>query len=81
MENESFSIYPNPAKKSLFLKAKNGFNSHSNISIIDILGKEIYQYKAINTELEIDISKLINGIYFVKMSDEKGVFTQKFIKE
>ena len=58
---------------------KNGFNTHSNISITDVLGKEIYQLNAVNAELEIDISKLMNGIYFVKLSDENGVFTQKFI--
>ena len=81
IENESFSIYPNPAKTSLFIKAKNGFNPYSTIIITDVLGKEIYQINAINAELEIDISKLTNGIYFVKLNNEKGVFTQKFIKE
>ncbi len=81
IENESFSIYPNPAKNSIFINLKNGFNTHSNISITDVLGKEIYQLNAVNAELEIDISKLMNGIYFVKLSDEKGIFTQKFIKE
>jgi hypothetical protein len=81
IENESFSMYPNPAKNTLFIKAKNGFNTHSTIIITDVLGKEIYQFNAINAELEIDISKLTNGIYFVKLSDEKGIFTQKFIKE
>jgi hypothetical protein len=81
IENESFSIYPNPAKNSLFIKAKNGFNTLSTIIITDVLGKEIYQFNAVNAELEIDISKLMNGIYIVKLSDEKEIFTQKFIKE
>lgn len=60
---------------------KNGFNIHSNISIIDVLGKEIYKTNAVNAELEIDISKLMNRIYFVKLNNEKGIFSQKFIKE
>ncbi len=81
IENESFSMYPNPAKNTLFIKAKNGFNTHSTIIITDILGKEIQQFTATNAEMEIDISKLLNGVYFVKLSDEKGIFTQKFIKE
>ncbi|MFZ4797428.1 MAG: T9SS type A sorting domain-containing protein [Bacteroidia bacterium] len=81
IQNESFSIYPNPAKNSLFINLKNRFNTHSTISIIDILGKEIYQFTPTNAEMEIDISKLLNGVYFVKLSDEKGLFTQKFIKE
>ena len=78
IQNESFSIYPNPAKNSLFINSKSGFNTHSNISITDVLGKEIQQFTATNAEMEIDISKLINGVYFVKLSDE---ITQKFIKE
>lgn len=74
-------MYPNPAKNSIFINMKKRFNNHSNISITDVLGKEIYQFIAVNAELEIDISKLMNGIYFIKLNDEKGIFTQKFIKE
>jgi len=81
IENETFSIYPNPPKNSLFINLKNGFNIHSTIAITDVLGKEIYQFTPTNAEMEIDISKLLNGIYFVKLSNVKGIFTHKFIKE
>ncbi|MFZ4797427.1 MAG: T9SS type A sorting domain-containing protein [Bacteroidia bacterium] len=81
IKNETFNIYPNPAKNSLFIKSKNDFNSKSIITVSNILGKEIYQFTPTNAEMEMDISKLTNGVYFVKLSNEKGIFIQKFIKE
>ena len=74
-------MYPNPAKNIIYINLRKDFNTLSNILITDVLGKEIYKFTPTNDEMEIDISKLSDGIYFVKLSSEKGIFTQKFIKE
>jgi hypothetical protein len=47
-------------------------------SIVDLLGKVIID-NAVYSGL-IDISNLDNGIYFVRLNDEKNTTTLKFIK-
>lgn len=69
------SIYPNPAKNLIQI---NSANLKLTAEIIDIQGKLILT----STNSTIDISKLANGIYFVKITDDS--YTQsifKFIKE
>lgn len=77
IDNELFSvkIFPNPTKSILNFE---GFYTPSiNISIIDILGKQVLEKTLINGE-SIDVSQLMNGVYSIKINNE---FASKFIKE
>lgn len=68
------SIYPNPVKDVLNIKGESGA-----ISILDMNGRTIY--KAEHNELStIDLSNVNSGVYFVKVENEKGSFTEKIIK-
>jgi hypothetical protein len=54
---------------------------NATISIIDLLGKTIYQTKkeSINGTLEIPVS-LTKGIYLITIENEKGSVTKKIVK-
>jgi len=74
-----FSVYPNPAQNQLKLMLPNQFSESATIQIINSLGQLVYQNQ-LPSSLEVDISNLSNGIYFVKVSDGNQSTTKKVSK-
>ena len=72
----NINIYPNPATNTLFI---NNLPENSNIKIYDVLGNEVIIQQ--NSSNSFSISNLQNGIYVLKVENENGVFTKKFIKQ
>ena len=72
----AFSIYPNPATTVLNVNAE-GFNT---IEIVNLLGQTVYTANT-TSNMQINVSELNNGVYFVRMNGENGTATQKFIKK
>ena len=71
-------VYPNPAKNKLKIENVKNIKIES-ISIIDFTGKKIKQFEPKKTHL--DISGITSGIYFLKISYEKGEINKKIIIE
>lgn len=72
----SFSIFPNPATTVLNVNAE-GYNT---LEIVNLLGQTVYTANA-TSNMQINVSNLNNGVYFVRMNGENGTATQKFIKK
>ena len=49
-------------------------NSEATISVVDVLGRNIYNHTATENNHKIEIEK--TGIYFVKVTTEKGTFVK-----
>jgi hypothetical protein len=76
--DESVSVYPNPARGSITIKAV------SNISaadVYDLSGRLVQAKLSSGNEVKMDVSALGAGVYFVKVSTQKGTATQKMILE
>ena len=77
--NYKLRVYPNPTTGEFTIN--NEQLTIHNIEIIDIYGKKVFEQKAEGRkQKEINISELKAGIYFVKITTEKGIGTQKIIK-
>jgi len=76
-ENISFTseVYPNPAGESLTVKELNGKESH-----ITIRGVNGATYFNTSTNGTIDISHLVEGIYFLDYKVDESYKSLKFIK-
>jgi len=70
-------IYPNPTSNTLIIS---NLKKSSEISIFDINGKIVITQNAIKLP-KIDVSSLAKGLYFVRIKDDNGISTTKFIKE
>ena len=70
-------IFPNPTSKTLNINSSESF-SNIESTIFDVSGKSVSYY---SNQINIDVSKLNSGIYFIKVTTDKGEFSQKFIKE
>lgn len=74
---ENLKMYPNPAKNNLFIET--ALNSDINVSVVDMLGKEVVNAKVVNNT--VNISNLTSGIYIVKITEEGKTSTKKLIIE
>ncbi len=72
-KENTISIYPNPAKTMLTIE-----NATEDVQIFDITGRVVMNIDNKETNmLQINISHLSKGMYFVKV----GNYTTKFVKE
>ena len=78
--NPTFSMAPNPATNVLKLAASADFVEGSLIVFYNILGQKVLSV-TFNEQSQIDISNLVNGIYFVQITSKNGFSaTQKLVK-
>ncbi len=71
----AFSMYPNPAAESIYLKTE---SSILQTSLIDALGKEQAAFP--DHENRLDIRHLKPGLYWLKVQTKDGVSVQKVVK-
>lgn len=70
IEEMEFSLFPNPAENQVKVSSQSKFNQ---FELIDLSGKIVQSNMIVPTNsLLIDLSELINGVYFVKVSDLNG---------
>lgn len=71
-----FTIYPNPAKDFINISS----TQNSEIIIRDISGKIVTNFYTIENNTKINVNNYISGVYIVEIKNQKGIFTDKFIK-
>ena len=79
--NTKFEIFPNPAIESFFIKNEQGKESFYHLEILNMRGEivlEKLQYIHSEEVVELSISSLVSGIYFLKISNDQ-VFSVKKI--
>lgn len=80
--NELVSVSPNPASSDINVYFSNEIKEKTNVTIIDIIGKEIINKEFIEgTKTSISIYELTSGIYFIKIQQGKNIAVKKFIKQ
>lgn len=73
-----FEIYPNPVKDVLYLRATEKINQ---IHIYNMLGQEVKRILPSASSIEINLSNLPNGAYFIKAQIGMHNGTYKIIKQ
>lgn len=77
--NESFSLYPNPASNVLNIKTKNDLTMQS-AQVYDLNGRMIFE-SAVTNEA-VNVEQLASGTYILLLRDTNGKdYSQKFLKE
>jgi glucosylceramidase len=81
--NSGLSVYPNPATN--YLRINSEHIGDADISIYTITGSLVLQSRFKNqvaaTDTMINITSLQEGLYIVKIADEKGIYYRKIVKE
>lgn len=76
--NNDMEIFPNPARNKITIKSSTSFKGAS-YRITDQSGKKIMEGILTNTITSIDIARLPEGIYFVKINDGVEEYVEKII--
>lgn len=63
-------VYPNPNNGTLYLINNTLSQEENQIQIINAMGQTVYTETTTNNRKAIDLSKLNNGVYFVKISSD-----------
>ena len=81
LNNAELKVYPNPANNNIYINFKNNtINPLYNISVTDILGKELkHLVIESKTLITINTSDLADGLYFINVTDKDFSTTQKLI--
>jgi hypothetical protein len=81
--NDFVNIAPNPAKDFLNFGLQISTETKVAIEIIDIAGRTLIEKNATSGEVDnysLDISKLKNGVYFLKLTTDEQTTFNRFIK-
>jgi hypothetical protein len=73
----SFLITPNPAKDKIIIKTE----SDGQLSILNLSGQQIIRCQLTEPATVIDINRLANGVYFVKLSNASTIAVKKLVKQ
>lgn len=76
---KAYQITPNPATENTVLILPEG-TTRAEVTIYDILGKQVLRQKIETQFTNLPVSNLKNGIYLVQINDGSSITTQKLIK-
>jgi hypothetical protein len=82
--SQVFSIYPNPVDKVFSMQINNNYTGAMNVQIVNLAGMIVKQYKLSKalpmSQVNLSVSELPTGTYFVKVQIGKWNDTRKLIK-
>lgn len=77
-KDNSISIYPNPTNSTVNINSNNTIKS---VQLYDVQGRLLLTKLINETNSSIDITDKSIGIYFLKITSDKGIKVEKVIKE
>jgi hypothetical protein len=76
-DNPLVKIYPNPVQNKLHIDIS---GNAGMFEAYDITGKTVLQKEILDNNTTIDVSGLVNGIYFARVWSNNQLFTEKIVK-
>ena len=82
LDNSDISVYPNPADNRLSVKIANNAQEIENIIIYNAVGSQVMtiEKSAISEKLQINVSDLKSGVFYMQLRSESGMVSKKFVK-
>lgn len=77
-QDNSVKVYPNPSKGIVTVSADSTLTS---VALYDLQGRLLYTAMPNHTETILNIADRAAGVYFIKVTSEKGSKVEKIIKE
>ena len=82
MEETMIQVYPNPAKDLLTISVGDAIQSKPlSVSIVDVMGRVVFAETVSATEMSLDFSHLLSGVYFIQMEQDGFWGVRKFVKQ
>ena len=79
--NNTFKIFPNPAKGYCFIEKSNQLDLPYDISVYTMLGQEIYyKHGILDLQTKVDLSEFNSGLLFINIKTKNNQFNYKLLK-
>ena len=69
--SDEWNVYPNPSTGILYIVNSSALKEESQIQVINSIGQTVLEETITSNYKNIDLSKLNNGVYFVKIVSDK----------
>jgi hypothetical protein len=79
VDKNYFNVYPNPASNFVHIKTNINLNDDSKLTIYSEDGKLIISISSVSDDMNIDVSDLSSGYYFVELITTNKVYKKKLI--
>jgi len=77
-----FNVYPNPVKNELNMVFDNNSNELANISVVNLLGKEVFSKNIAEkgmVSMKIDTEQFTDGIYMIRLFIDNQIKTKTIV--
>lgn len=79
---QPIQVYPNPATDLLTISVGDVSQCKPlSVTVIDVMGQVVFAETVSATEMSLDVSRLLSGVYFIQMEQEGRCFVRKFLKQ
>ena len=82
LEGSAISVYPNPAHDRLTVQVNDLELEEGTLTVYDAMGRQIQSLSTRISvgEMSLDVSELIPGVYFIKVTDQNDIqITKRFV--
>ncbi|MCE7042415.1 T9SS type A sorting domain-containing protein [Dyadobacter sp. CY312] len=69
VEGKAITVFPNPSSTNLNIT---GLTGGESIKVFDLMGRVVYQQKAVGTNVQLPVTGLNEGLYNVQIVTDKG---------
>ena len=78
VESGTLTLFPNPASTSVTLTVS-GIDGKVTVEIVDLNGRKVSELRTQDSELQIDLSQIAQGAYFVRVTGDRQTAVRKLI--
>ena len=79
--DENFLLYPNPSNGTIYIQQHNtmNFSGSSQITLYDIAGQSLQVFRMEGKEFKMDLSRFGKGVFFIKIENKEGSYTERLV--
>jgi len=74
-------LQPNPTIDELTLMFKHDLGETAEITIFDLMGRQLEQHQMTTNKLKLDITTLPQGLYLIKVQTDESTTSRRFVKQ
>ena len=76
--NSTFEVYPNPVHETVNVSTTMDVQK---VEVLNYLGQVIFSQNTTNNNFSLNVANYADGVYFIRISGNDGIATQKLIKK
>ncbi len=76
--SNNFEVYPNPAHETVTVSTT---MNAQKVEVLNYLGQVIYTSSVSSNNFTLNVANYADGVYFIRLTSNEGIATQKLIKK